>query len=973
MAVTGQDQLETPPDLNALAKNIVDSLVSVKNIERIWAGSEPTLVKVVEIALGTLIGLIGSLGAEFAKAIVNAEDIAEPAFRRLVNVALQDITGVDANISNSGGGRGGRTGAARNIGAGILQALSGIGNTAAPPGGQLQPSTRAAEDYLTFVVQMGMEGWLTGLMGEMMTLGQVESLGDLDDTLANSLGLARTSRAVMRPFINTTVALPAQWQMNKLYRPELLSPSLAVKLFNRKIWTRAQLNEELARQGFTDDRMEALIQDAEKKPSLAQVLRAYDLEYVPIDDVRAFLEDDGYPARYVDFIVQLVEVEKIGKFHEDLADAAAAAYVAHRIPPARFNQLLAESGLPTRTAARIRELAELKRAVNKKPLNESDAEEAAKRSLISIPEYREILRAAGYDEQAVMVKELLLQSDINSARQADDAKARREAAAAADKERKRVEAEERRRLLELERAITEPSIGMVERFVTRGHWSFQQYAEFLRTEKYDAVTIAALLADAEQARMEYLDRQAERKEAELRAATRTIGLAALEQAVLRGHATMAEYQQRLAADKYTAADRAKLVANLQDRLDDQAELEERRRQAEARRDDKGVSVAQFEQAVLRGIATLQDFAAFLAGDGYPPFDRSVILQLTERKLADQAAAIARREQLEAAAAAARVPVADIRRAVIAGLRSIDNYRNALISARVPADDRLLLEELLQQELAERQRAIELRAQIEAARLVRGLSLSDLERAVVIGAATVEQYQQQLAGEHFTPDAIATLTALILDRIRETQRARRRREEIDNADRSKKVTPAQMAAAVRAGIRTTSDYLNTLIVNGNNEEDAALLTQLLELELEEAAAARARREQIAAELAIKQISLSDLAKAVRAGERTLEQYAQRLRDEGYLPIDVTTQVALLERELATAAAGAETRAAVVAGDADRELSLSQFERAVLADIRSIDEYAQFVESLGYTLDAQATLAALLQQQLDKNAGAEPASS
>jgi hypothetical protein len=343
----------------------------------------------------------------------------------------------------------------------------------------------------------------------------------------------------MRPFINTTVALPAQWQMNKTYRPELLTASLAVKLFNRKRWTKDQLLEELRRQGFSDDRIEALIQDAEQKPALATVMKAMQFEYINADEVRTYLLENGYPDTAANFIIEMQEVESIANFERDLADAAAAAYVARRITPGKFYQLLNDAGIPQRDMNRLRELAELKRAVNVKPLSESDAEAAAKRMIISIPEYREFLRDQGYSDNAIYVKELLLQGDINDTSQKERAAAARALELANEKAAKQAAAEERKRQLEAERAVTEPSLGMVERFVTRGYWDFQQYADFLQSEKYDSTTIAALLADAEQARVDYVAQQAEREEAERRAASRTIGLATLESAVLRGHATMA--------------------------------------------------------------------------------------------------------------------------------------------------------------------------------------------------------------------------------------------------------------------------------------------------------------------------------------------------------------------------------------------------------------------------------------------------
>jgi hypothetical protein len=55
------------------------------------------------------------------------------------------------------------------------------------------------------------------------------------------------------------------WHVNKLYRPELLSTALAVRQFTRGKWTREQLDEELARQGWSADRVDALIHDGTQR------------------------------------------------------------------------------------------------------------------------------------------------------------------------------------------------------------------------------------------------------------------------------------------------------------------------------------------------------------------------------------------------------------------------------------------------------------------------------------------------------------------------------------------------------------------------------------------------------------------------------------------------------------------------------------------------------------------------------------
>ena len=333
MALTdpNQDPFE-PADLPAALKTLANHLVSVETIERITKGSEPLVVKGIEVLLGTIIGLFGTVAAEFAKSVIAAEDIAEPAFRRLASAALKDITGVEVDVSPGVGRGGGRRGAAQTVGAAMLQALSGINAGGVGPGGVLQPTTRPAEDYITFVVNMAMEGWLTDITGEMLTLGAVEQLGDLDDALSSALGLPRMSRAVLRPFMNATVATPATWQINKTYRPELLSVAVAVQQFHRGRWTREQLDEELARQGWSADRIDAFVNGQRKFFSAGDVRTFVDRGYWSMDIGLQQLRDQGYDENAA---VDALRLEGLRRIEQLEASEAAPIIAAVRRPAHR--------------------------------------------------------------------------------------------------------------------------------------------------------------------------------------------------------------------------------------------------------------------------------------------------------------------------------------------------------------------------------------------------------------------------------------------------------------------------------------------------------------------------------------------------------------------------------------------------------------------------------------------------------------
>ena len=956
-------QLETPPDLQKFAQTIVDYFVSVENIEKMAKGTEPVLVKVVEIALGTIVGVMGTIGAEFAKAIVNAEEIADPAFRRLANVALKDITGVDAGIDNAGGGRAGRAGAARNIGAGILQALSGISGAGAGTGGTLAPSTKAAEDYLSFVVQMSLEGWLTGLMGEMMTLGAVENLGDLDDSLANALGLARTSRAVMRPFINTTVALPAQWAMNKAYRPELLGAGDAVRQFLRGRWTVEQLREELARQGFSDDRIEALINAQRKFLAVGELYEANRLGLLTFDEAIQQLRDQGFDEPTASLRLRLEIAREVLREEDALASALVNAYASYDIDEGEFERGLAESGIGDFLAARVRNVGKWRRRWNQKQLSEGDFEQAVKRGIRSHVEYRAFLRRRGYDEDAVATRELLLRDEIKHTQQAEEAKARQaEERDAEEAERKR-KAAERAAEIAAEKAVTEPSRKDVMAAFVRGIVSEEFYRSFLVTEKYDGDSIAFLIELARQDRAKYVADVTRRAELEAADRGQALGIAQLERAVAGGHLSVAEFGGILRGRGYSAGDADLLVRLAQDRLDELEDARRRREEAEPRAAAKGLSIGQIEQAVLRGVTTLNEYDAWLLAAGFGNVDRGILVRLLGLRLDEYEAERARRPANEQQAAGRGLSLADAERAVLAGLLTFNEYATALTKAGFEPASVQTMVALLQLDKATRDAAAAARAEAETRGTDRGLSLSELGRAVRLGVLTLAQYRAALDALGYRG---ADADVIVETLVRELQAQRddeRRREEL-RAEADVKQLPIEgVERAVLAGWLTIADYAARLEAFGYDEADRGVLVALLQDERAEVDRQQETRVVAGAELESRSISLADFEAAVKSNVRSIDEYGAFLSANGFDQASRSTLIALLARELKNVERAQQLRDDITAAEDHREPALAESEGAVGFGNRTLREHFDAVVAAGFSESDAALLTLWLDQQLN----------
>src|SRR5205814_9270863 len=102
-----------------------------------------------------------------------------------------------------------------------------------------------------------------------------ESVAKLPEELIDALGLGRLARVALRPYAQMLVATPLEWQLNQTHRPTLLSASQAIQLWNRSALTDAQLQEELTRQGWSDERI--------------AFLKLLDAKYLSVDDALALV------------------------------------------------------------------------------------------------------------------------------------------------------------------------------------------------------------------------------------------------------------------------------------------------------------------------------------------------------------------------------------------------------------------------------------------------------------------------------------------------------------------------------------------------------------------------------------------------------------------------------------------------------------------------------------------------------------
>lgn len=360
------DGAQKIPDFRVVVEQ---SLAGVADADSFIKGSKwlsSTLLGFLGSALQLILSLWGFLVAQVLRLIFAGVEKADPAFGEIAKASIQGLFGVSVpassltQLSNTGG----REGLKRDVGKAMLSALGGA--AAATGTGEIEPSTEPAEKYLGTIADFAIEGWLIGIMVEAESLGYLKEFGELKDTVGEMFGFGRLTRRILNPFINTAIVEPARRAVNLAHRPNLLSAGDVVRQLTRGRWSRDRAMRELSVDGWSDERIEALINGQVKFHSVADLTLFVRAGLWTNDQAIQHLRDQGFEEATAadELLVEQIRFDE--GYAMQQANAAVDAYVVGRIDESELRGVIADAGVPTVHRPRLHDLAVLRRELRKK-------------------------------------------------------------------------------------------------------------------------------------------------------------------------------------------------------------------------------------------------------------------------------------------------------------------------------------------------------------------------------------------------------------------------------------------------------------------------------------------------------------------------------------------------------------------------------------------------------------------------------
>lgn len=852
----------------------------------------------------SILNLIVPLAKLLGEAIVDLEEPMLPVVAAFVAPIVAGLFGSEASVSqfSNRGDRGGRGAAAESLVALYMAALAGDVE------GELDPSDAGAKRIATAAVHATLEGSFQALATTIISdcipfeAGHFDELLKLPEDVIGSLGISRLTRRAFAPLVDATAATPMKRFANQKYRPNLLAEADIIKAFMAGDYTQEEAAGELAQLGYSDRRQDVLLKHATKWLSAADALvlirdGQYDRTFA-IENLRA----QGFDQVGAEQALLVEELKRLAGIRDDSVSAIKAAYVDRRITDSALDTYLSAIYVTDEDRSAHVTAMRTMRDLNTKRLSPGEALACVKAGVLPIAGYREALRLDGYDEEAVLALELLLETELNAAADVEKLRKQKADEAAAAKFAATEAARQKAADVDAARALARRgSLAQLQRAVVRGLIPTSRYAEVLAPQ-YDADTVATLVGLVEQDRADFVAQQQKADDAAKRAAVRHIDVGALQAAYLDNVLTLDQVRSQLIAMEFDAADANVLLATMQARKADLDAAKQQRADAAAKAKTRSIDLGKFETLVRRGHRTQAEYASLLTSLGYDAGAVAAMGELLQLQIADDTAARDAR-----AAAAAKVTtigptLEQMRRAVILGITSVDDFQTYLVRNKYTIDAQTVLLAELRAAVTEAEAARAKRTATGGVTVETRVPLATVARAARLGIVAPDVYQQRLVDAGYTDDDVSIELDLLAVEIADTQAARAKAAAAEAATADRGLSLDQVAKAVKLGVQSIDDYRSRAVELNYAADDVATLVAVLEDEVQAVRDAEARHGTIDGQLKARNLSLSELDAAVKAGQMTVDAYNARLLALGYGADDADLLTTLLVLKLPAAPDG-----------------------------------------------------------------------
>jgi hypothetical protein len=329
-------------------------------------------------------------------------------------------------------------------------------------------------------------------------------------------------------------------------------------------------------------------------------------------------------------------------------------------------------------------------------------------------------------------------------------------------------------------------------------------------------------------------------DAKAAAAVKHVDVSQEERAVRLGIQTIQQYAAYLDAHGFEPHDRDVLVSALQAQLAADKQTAATKSGAAATLAGKGISLPQLERLVRAGVKTPADYQAALQAAGYNAADQAALVDYLKLQMEQDQQDLIVHGQAANLVGQLGPSLSDLGRAVRLGVIPIAAYQDALKRAGLSAADQQTLVKTLAAGIkttrAQQSTAQTVSKQLAAA----GISLLTLEKDVLSGKLTIEQFEGLLAGYGVPATQITDVLALMQDQLDNQAAVQALVNQAGARAAAKGLNLAQDTAAYKEGVMPEYEWRSRVADLGYDDADVEILFEILAAQQAAVAAKSAKK-------------------------------------------------------------------------------------------------------------------------------------
>jgi len=543
---------ETLPDLERLAEKWYAGAIKSGGAAALLSSILKPVVGLVAGILGFLFSVLDPIAVALAQAILNGfQTAAGGPMDAIAQIALTEFQ--DA-LSGGGGRFSGAGQAGRGIASVFIDRI--VASSSGGGSGGVAPSLDPAKTFLGMMTELTVRGWALGLLGELETAGFIKGFEDLIGDISRSMGMGRLARVALQPLIQTIIGGPAVQFINQQYRPTLLNENLAVKQVIRGLKDQAWLSDELGKQGYSDDRIEAILEENRNHltpPDLTRLLSDAFIDDAAYTDA---LKNQGWLEGDIPGLQRAIELTQEETLKRTVAQESLTLLKDGAITLDTFDTQIDTLAFTQNETHIWKFVGSWRASLPRRSLTVGQLESCLAKNLITLGEFRDHLTALGFSTDDATLVELLQQTTLTDKAEAAAAKkdiAAQKAAAAEQKQAAKIQAAKEK--------ATSAAQAKADRLASlKAKQAAADAAHLARVQQTEAAAAAhaALIADAEKAKLITSEQAAAAKvqlttiteQSKIQAAQAIATTSALDQA--QSQADAAAVQEKITAEKAAA-------------------------------------------------------------------------------------------------------------------------------------------------------------------------------------------------------------------------------------------------------------------------------------------------------------------------------------------------------------------------------------------------------------------------------------